>query len=83
MVLAALRSNFCVIVSRISMWYYYNKKGGDLLSNQYQYQTGDKLPEGTYVCMQCADNPQTVIVPEMCERLPECPHCGHTYWYKV
>ncbi|MFR4930405.1 MAG: zinc ribbon-containing protein [[Clostridium] leptum] len=54
-----------------------------MLSNQYQYQTGDKLPEGTYVCMQCADNPQTVIVPEMCEHLPECPHCGCTYWYKV
>ncbi|RGQ40173.1 hypothetical protein DWY99_08610 [[Clostridium] leptum] len=56
---------------------------GDLLSNQYQYQTGDKPPEGTYVCIQCADNPQTVIVPEMCEHLPECPHCGCTYWYKV
>ena len=47
-------------------------------------QTGDAVPSGFYVCMQCEGvNPETVFISEERPVLPECPHCGHSYWYRV
>lgn len=48
-----------------------------------QYETGERPPDGIYVCMSCTDNPETIIIPDMAKALPKCPRCGWTYWYKV
>lgn len=54
--------------------------------SKYNYETGERVPEGTYICMNCTgNNPETVIMPDMSDvgKLPECEKCGHTLWYKV
>lgn len=49
-------------------------------------QTYDRVQPGTYVCMQCQNNDSpipsitTLIKPKT---LPECEHCGITYWMKI
>ena len=45
------------------------------------YQTGEKPPHGIYVCGTCGN--KTVLVPDLVKRLPECPCCGFTLWYKA
>jgi len=48
-----------------------------------QYHSGENPKPGTYVCMQCVEDNEAFIVPEMGRTLPECSKCGHTEWYKV
>lgn len=55
-----------------------------------QYQTGEKAPDGFYVCMSCeGNNPVTITMPHDGNRsvkgavLPECKKCGVTDWYKA
>lgn len=49
-----------------------------------KYETGSEPPEGVYACMKCDGNdPYSVMVPESVVKLPVCPKCGGTEWYKV
>lgn len=41
-------------------------------------ETGHKPGKGTYVCTRCA---QFVYLADDRQRLPPCPHCGHTEFY--
>ncbi len=45
------------------------------------YQSGETPPEGVYACQKCGEG--ALIVPEMAKKLPKCPVCGGTIWYKV
>lgn len=48
------------------------------------YQTNQKVPVGTYTCMQCEDNtPEYVYISKDDSPLPACSKCKEpTYWYK-
>ena len=48
------------------------------------YNTGDKVPVGNYLCTDCPDeNNQTVVmIGEDGHKLPECPCCGKSKWFK-
>ena len=49
-------------------------------------QSYESVPSGTYVCMNCSGNrdaePTTIVLNKQ-STLPECEHCGATYWLKV
>ncbi len=45
------------------------------------FYSGEKPPEGTYMCVQCAS--VTYNVPEIVKELPECPECGCNQWIKA
>lgn len=49
-------------------------------------QTNQEVEPGTYACMNCPHNEpddKSVIILHKKEKLPECPVCGVTYWFKV
>lgn len=48
------------------------------------YYTGDQVPYGNYLCTDCPDeNNQTIVmVEENGNKLPECPNCGKSKWFK-
>ena len=48
------------------------------------WDTGEEAPVGTYACTQCpSENQQIAMVLSEKGKLPECPTCGVTVWYKV
>jgi len=49
-------------------------------NSKSQYTSGEKPPEGNYVCMGCEK--YSLIVPEMGKKLPVCPNCSGRTWMK-
>lgn len=49
-----------------------------------EWNTGEIAPSGYYVCCNCTGaNPESIIMQDANERLPECPKCGYTIWRLV
>lgn len=49
------------------------------------YSTGELAPIGQYICMYCKDqqNANFLLHDDKSKKLPECPACGKTKWYKI
>lgn len=48
------------------------------------YKTGDKPPDGMYVCLSCnTGDPYVAVVPEIHQALPMCPNCGGVHWMRI
>jgi len=44
------------------------------------YKTGEKPGKGKYKCTKCG---QIVVLDDDSDKLPPCPHCTNTTYYKV
>jgi len=58
------------------------------IKTQPPFNTGDCVISGIYACMNCnndGDNSTTEVayIDNDGNKLPTCPKCGHTLWYKV
>ncbi len=42
------------------------------------YETGEKPPNGVYVCANCGRDEQ--YVPQLVTELPICRYCRYNYW---
>lgn len=49
-------------------------------THKHVYETGEKPGRGLYLCAKCDER---IRLDQDSDRLPPCPRCNGTKWYKV